>query len=156
MNDENFKITLQILQVLSPKFHSNSVSAVHEHCEGWIQCIASDALQTAKSPLQKCWPGQLGDGGYQNYGVNLLISSSLSGFKNACCVFCDKSFCESQCAVHQELLHISWIVLSGINPCVAINNQDDDRHGSLEKAQKTMSNFICVEAANEELDWSCT
>ena len=45
---------------------------------------------------------------------------------------------------------------AGINPCVAINNQDDDRHGSLEKAQKTMSNFICVEAANEELDWSCT
>ena len=49
---------------------------------------------------------------------------------------------------------------AAIHPCVAIKHQDDDsldRHGSLEKAQKTTSNFICVEeAAKEELDWSCT
>ena len=38
MTDENFKITLQILQVLNPKFHSNSVL---ELCEGWLQYIAS-------------------------------------------------------------------------------------------------------------------
>ena len=38
VTDENFKITLQILQSQTPKFHSNSVSAL---CEGWLQCIAS-------------------------------------------------------------------------------------------------------------------
>ena len=38
VTDENFKITLQILQVLTPNFHSNSISALWE---GWLQCIAS-------------------------------------------------------------------------------------------------------------------
>ena len=38
MTDENFKITLQILQVLIPKFHINSVSAL---CKGWLQCNTS-------------------------------------------------------------------------------------------------------------------
>ena len=37
VSDENFKIQLQILQVLTPHFHSYSVSAL---CEGWLQCIA--------------------------------------------------------------------------------------------------------------------
>ena len=38
VTNENFKRTLQILQLLTPKFHSNSVSAL---CEGWLPCIAS-------------------------------------------------------------------------------------------------------------------
>ena len=38
MIDENFKISLQILQVLTPIFHSNSVSALYN---GWLQCMAS-------------------------------------------------------------------------------------------------------------------
>ena len=51
---ENFKITLLILQVLTPKIHSNSVSAqsmrrmisMHSFSDAW-------ASHTAKSPLQK-------------------------------------------------------------------------------------------------------
>ena len=39
--DENFKITLEVLQAPNPKFLSNSVSALCKHCEGWLQCIAS-------------------------------------------------------------------------------------------------------------------
>ena len=52
MTDANFKITLQILQVLSllltPKFHSNSVSVI---CEEQLQCIAPvmQGLLTSRS-----------------------------------------------------------------------------------------------------------
>ena len=38
VTDENIKISLPILQVLTPKFHSNSISAL---CKGWLQWIAS-------------------------------------------------------------------------------------------------------------------
>ena len=59
VKDENFKIILQVLQEVTPKFHSNSVSSL---CQGWLQCVASvmqgphckitAAKNTAKSPLQ--------------------------------------------------------------------------------------------------------
>ena len=38
MTDENFKITLQIPQLLSPNFHIEAISVL---CEGGLQCIAS-------------------------------------------------------------------------------------------------------------------
>ena len=38
MANENFKITLQVLQVWTQKVHSNPVSAL---CEWWLQCIAA-------------------------------------------------------------------------------------------------------------------
>ena len=52
--DKNFKITLQILQVLTPKFHSNSVSAL---CKLWLQWIASvmQWLLTLQNHCYKTW-----------------------------------------------------------------------------------------------------
>ena len=38
VTDENIKISLPILQVLTPNFHSNALSAL---CKGWLQWIAS-------------------------------------------------------------------------------------------------------------------
>ena len=44
MTSENFKITLQVLQVLNLKFHSSPVSAL---CEGWLQCSHAEGSHAA-------------------------------------------------------------------------------------------------------------
>ena len=47
LNDENFKITLQILQVLTPKFQSLSKSVLSLF-EGWHQVLSNGKITAAK------------------------------------------------------------------------------------------------------------
>ena len=90
---------------------------------------------------------------WQYFTVTNNTEAKKGGSKNAQCMFCDKSF--SGCSTSRAAAHILARPVmnqdrAGIQPCVAIKKKDDDRRGSLRKAQKTMGDVIRIKEQSIE------
>ena len=90
---------------------------------------------------------------WQYFTVTNNTEARKGGSKNAQCMFCDKFF--AGCSTTRAAAHIlGRPVMSqdrpGFHPCVAINKKDDDRRGSLKKAQKTMGDVIRLKEQSME------
>ena len=84
---------------------------------------------------------------WQFFSVTNSTDPKKGGSKNACCMFCEKSF--SGCSTARAAAHILARPVmgqskAGIQSCVAINKKDDDRRGALRQAQKTVGEVIRV------------
>ena len=90
---------------------------------------------------------------WQYFTVTNNTEAKKGGSKNAQCMFCDKSF--SGCSTSRAAAHILARPVmnqdrAGIQPCVAIKKKDDDRRGSLRKAQKTMGDVIRIKEQSKK------
>ena len=84
---------------------------------------------------------------WQLFTVTNSTAAKKGGSKTAVCLFCDKAYsgcCASRAAAHILGRPVLGRDKAGIQPCVAVNNKDDDRRAALRKAQKSVAEVICV------------